>query len=331
MGAVARDHMIDQIQAVRDFTHYFYLTMMRQTFPRNLGPAERGLWFSERAPVPVPPSLPDMRAIADTEEHRDAEGITLAPPSRAHRRLERILPGLLFLAMTAPSNAAPPPEGIKQSAGFWTQAVAEGNLASLDERLSTVRIWLESQARFNNSNPMENMNFYQGMIRTAMGYAVTDRLTVWAGYTYLPTENYGQDYVGDQSVWPALRYIFPTKIGTVTLREMLEMRFTRGDAPGIRPRSLIKLLHPFEFEPRLGLVLWDEFFFNLNNVANNPNGGYSGFNQNRAFAGISWIVNENARLEFGYMNLLSNKSKPELPYSSYNSLNTVSASFFIGW
>lgn len=282
-------------------------------------------------PLPLPPSLPDMRAIADPEGHRDAEGITQAPPSRAHRRLGRSLPGLLFWAMTAPSHAAPPPEGIKQSAGFWTQAVAEGSLANLDERLSAVRIWLESQARFNNSNPMENMNFYQGMIRTAMGYAVTDRLTVWAGYTYLPTENYGQDYVGDQSVWPALRYIFPTKIGTVTLREMLEMRFARGDAPGIRPRTLIKLLHPFEFEPRLGLVLWDEFFFNLNNVANNPNGGYSGFNQNRAFAGISWIVNENARLEFGYMNLLSNKSKPELPYSSYNSLNTVSASFFIGW
>lgn len=276
-------------------------------------------------------SLPDVKSIAETPSEDPAFEAIVSLPSEAYRTFAPLLSSVLLMAISGPLTAAPPPEGIKQSAGFWTQAVGEGNLSSLDERLSTVRLWVESQGRFNNSNPMENMNFYQGLIRSAVGYAVTDRLTVWAGYTYLPTENYGQRYVGEQDAWPAIRYIFPTRIGTVTLREMVEMRFTRGDAPGIRPRTLIKLLHPFEFEPRLGLVLWDEFFFNANNVANNPNGGYSGFNQNRAFAGISWIVNENARLEFGYMNLMANKSKPELPYSAYNSMNTVSASVFMGW
>lgn len=275
--------------------------------------------------------MPDVKSIAEAPSEDPAFEAIVSLPSEAHRIFAPLLSSVLLMAISGPLTAAPPPEGIKQSAGFWTQAVGEGNLSSLDERLSTVRLWIESQGRFNNSNPMENMNFYQGMIRSAVGYAVTDRLTVWAGYTYLPTENYGQRYVGEQDAWPAIRYIFPTRIGTVTLREMVEMRFTRGDAPGIRPRTLIKLLHPFEFEPRLGLVLWDEFFFNANNVANNPNGGYSGFNQNRAFAGISWIVNENARLEFGYMNLMANKSKPELPYSAYNSMNTVSASVFMGW
>ena len=276
-------------------------------------------------------SLPDVKSIAEAPSEDPAFEAIVSLPSEAYRTFAPLLSSVLLMAISGPLTAAPPPEGIKQSAGFWTQAVGEGNLSSLDERLSTVRLWVESQGRFNNSNPMENMNFYQGLIRSAVGYAVTDRLTVWAGYTYLPTENYGQRYVGEQDAWPAIRYIFPTRIGTVTLREMVEMRFTRGDAPGIRPRTLIKLLHPFEFEPRLGLVLWDEFFFNANNVANNPNGGYSGFNQNRAFAGISWIVNENARLEFGYMNLMANKSKPELPYSAYNSMNTVSASVFMGW
>ena len=276
-------------------------------------------------------TLPDVKSIAEAPSEDPAFEAIVSLPSEAYRTFAPLLSSVLLMAISGPLTAAPPPEGIKQSAGFWTQAVGEGNLSSLDERLSTVRLWVESQGRFNNSNPMENMNFYQGLIRSAVGYAVTDRLTVWAGYTYLPTENYGQRYVGEQDAWPAIRYIFPTRIGTVTLREMVEMRFTRGDAPGIRPRTLIKLLHPFEFEPRLGLVLWDEFFFNANNVANNPNGGYSGFNQNRAFAGISWIVNENARLEFGYMNLMANKSKPELPYSAYNSMNTVSASVFMGW
>ncbi len=276
-------------------------------------------------------SLPDVKSIAEAPSEDPAFEAIVSRPPEAYRTFAPLLSSVLLMAISGPLTAAPPPEGIKQSAGFWTQAVGEGNLSSLDERLSTVRLWVESQGRFNNSNPMENMSFYQGLIRSAVGYAVTDRLTVWGGYTYLPTENYGQRYVGEQDAWPAIRYIFPTRIGTFTLREMVEMRFTRGDAPGIRPRTLIKLLHPFEFEPRLGLVLWDEFFFNANNVANNPNGGFSGFNQNRAFAGISWIVNENARLEFGYMNLMANKSKPELPYSAYNSMNTVSASVFMGW
>ena len=233
------------------------------------------------------------------------------------------------LALPSPSPAST--TEITQAAGFWTQAVAEGNLSSIDENLGHVRLWVEGQARFNNANPMSNMNWYQGMARTALGYAITDRLTIWAGYTYLPTENYGKGYTGEQDVWPAVRYIFPTPLGSVTLREMVESRFVRGDGPGIRSRSLIKLLRPFEFEPRLGLVIWDEAFFNFNNVANNPLGGYSGFNQNRTFAGVSWTFDQNLRAEFGYMNQFVNKSNPSSSDSVYGSLNVISASVFMSW
>ena len=254
-------------------------------------------------------------------------------PSKTHLHLTRLssLALLLLPLYSRTTISAPPPPGITEAAGFWTQAVGEGNLSSIDDSLSSIRLWVEGQGRFNNSNPYSNMNFYQGMARSAVGYALTDRLTLWAGYTYLPTENYGKGYVGEQDAWPAVRYIFPTKIGTVMLREMVEMRFVRGDAPGIRPRTLAKLIRPFEFEPRLGLVLWDEVFFNANNVTNNPNLGLSGFNQNRAFAGISWTFNELARMEFGYMNQMVNKSRPDLSYSAYGSLNTISASLFMGW
>lgn len=304
---------------------------MRQKIGQILGHL-KGFALPRMTKIPQPSSsLPYAKAIADASLIERSFDIEVTRRSRTLRTGGPCLSVLLVWSVAPPLKAAPPPKGITESTGFWTQAVAEGNLSSLDDRLSTTRLWLESQGRFNNANSMENMNFYQGMMRTAMGYALTDRLTLWAGYTYLPTENYGQGYVGEQDAWPAIRYIFPTKLGTVTLREMVEMRFTRGDAPGIRPRTLIKIIHPFEFEPRLGLVVWDEFFFNVNNVTNNPNGGYSGFNQNRAFAGISWIYNENTRLEFGYMNLIANKSKPDLPYSSYTSMNTVSASVFMGW
>ena len=254
-------------------------------------------------------------------------------PFNCHN-LSTMIAGLVISAipLQASATASPPPApGITEATGFWSQAIGEGNLSGVDDSLSSVRLWVEGQGRFNNSNPNSNMNFYQGMARTAVGYALTDRLTLWAGYTYLPTENYGKGYVGEQDAWPAVRYIFPTKIGTVMLREMVEMRFVRGDAPGIRPRTMAKLIHPLEFEPRLGLVVWDEVFFNANNVTNNPNLGLSGFNQNRAFAGVSWTFNESARMEFGYMNQMVNKSRPDLNYSAYSSLNTISASLFMGW
>jgi hypothetical protein len=220
---------------------------------------------------------------------------------------------------------------ITQAAGFWTQAIAEGNLSEFSENLSSVRLWLEGQARFNNANPMSNMNWYQGMARTALGYAMTDRLTLWAGYTYLPTENHGQGYIGEQDVWPAVRYIFPSSVGSFTFREMVENRFVRGDVPGIRSRTLLKLIHPFEFEPRMGFVVWDEAFFNINNDPNNPLLGYSGFNQNRAFVGLSWTFDQNIRAEFGYMNQMVNKTKPSDADQTYGSLNAVSASVFVGW
>ena len=253
----------------------------------------------------------------------------------------------LLLSSINSFAAEPAGPNYNNYAGFWTQSVAEGNLSSIDDSLSKVRAWVEGQARFNNNtekvgsngqfasngNTSGNMDWHQGMARTALGYAVTDRLTVWAGYTYLPTHNYGAPYSGEQDLWPAARYIFPTPFGSVMLREMVEFRYLTGvtSTPAIRPRTLIKLIHPFEFEPRLGLVLWNEAFFNVNTVTGIAgNQGYSGFNQNRAFAGFSWTFNESVRSEFGYMDQLSLVSKPGNT-TAFNNLNAVSASVFVGW
>ena len=228
-------------------------------------------------------------------------------------------------------SASPSSTTINQAAGIWNQVVAEGSLSEIDGNLSDVRLWLESQTRFNNANPMSNMNWYQEQARVALGYAMTDRMNFWVGYTYLATQNYGKSYVGEQDIWPAVRYVIPSRLGTVMLREMVEVRYVRGDAPGIRPRTMAKLLHPLDFEPRLAIVLWDEIFFNLNNVQNNPLYGLSGFNQNRAFAGMSWSFNKNTRLEFGYMNQFINRTDPRSPHTSFGSLNVISAGLYLGW
>ncbi len=186
-------------------------------------------------------------------------------------------------------------DDVMQDAGSWMQVVGEGSLKVVDPSLEKGRIWLEGQARFDN----DWNHWYQGMVRTAVGYSLSDRATIWAGYTWLPTQNLGKPYVAQQDVWPAFRYVFPTDIGTFTFRTMLESNFIQGDDVRFRPRQMLRFLHPLEFEPRLSLIAWDEFFIRVNST---KYGGQAGFDQNRAFAGLGWTFNKNVRAELGYMN-----------------------------
>jgi len=195
------------------------------------------------------------------------------------------------------SAATAPAAGDVVDAGSWLQVVGEGSLKPLDASLSNVRVWLEGQSRWDD----DWNHWYQGMLRAAVGYSLSDRATVWAGYTWLPTQQLGKASVQQQDVWPAFRYVLPTDFGTLTLRTMVEANFLPGNNGDVRfrPRQMIRFLHPLAFEPRLSLIVWDEVFVRINST---PAGGQSGFDQNRAFAGLGWTFSQNVRTELGYMN-----------------------------
>jgi len=188
-------------------------------------------------------------------------------------------------------------EDLLQDAGSWLQIVGEGSLGVVSPSLKKERIWLEGQSRFDDNWD----HWYQGMVRAALGYSISDRATIWAGYTWLPTQNVGKNYVSQQDVWPAFRYVLPTSFGTLSFRTMVETNFLPGNHNDVRvrPRQMIRFMHPFDFEPRLSLITWDEFFVRVNST---PKGGQSGFDQNRAFAGLGWTFNKNFRAEAGYLN-----------------------------
>ncbi|MDO9105998.1 MAG: DUF2490 domain-containing protein [Methylovulum sp.] len=186
-------------------------------------------------------------------------------------------------------------DDVFQDSGSWLQVVGEGSLKTIDPSLEKGRIWVEGQSRFDN----DWNHWYQGMVRAAVGYSLSDRATVWAGYTWLPTQNLGKSYVSQQDVWPAFRYVMPTRLGTLSFRTMVESNFLQGSEVRVRPRQMIRFMHPLQAEPRLSLIAWDEFFVRLNST---PYGGQSGFDQNRAFAGLGWSFNNNIRAEAGYMN-----------------------------
>jgi hypothetical protein len=186
-------------------------------------------------------------------------------------------------------------DDLLQDGGSWLQIVGEGSLKAVDPKLEKGRIWLEGQSRFDD----DWKHWYQGMVRAAVGYSLSDRATIWAGYTWLPTQNVGKDYISQQDVWPAFRYVLPTDIGTFTFRTMVESNFLQGNDVRFRPRQMLRFMHPFDFEPRLSLIAWDEFFIRVNST---KSGGQSGFDQNRVFAGLGWSFNQSFRAEAGYLN-----------------------------
>lgn len=184
-----------------------------------------------------------------------------------------------------------------QDAGSWLQIVGEGSLNVVDPSLDKGRIWLEGQSRWDDNWD----HWYQGAARIAFGYSLSDRATIWAGYTWVPTQNVGKPYKSQQDVWPAFRYNLPTRLGTLTFRTMIEGNFIPGNGNEVRihPRQMIRFMHPLEFDPCLSIITWDEIIFRVNSTTA---GGQSGFDQNRAFAGLGWTFNKSFRAEAGYLN-----------------------------
>ena len=209
--------------------------------------------------------------------------------------LKKFAPVLLSLNLLAVSANVKADGHFIEDDGSWLQMVGEGSLKILDPSLEKTRIWLEGQSRYDG----DFSHWYQGMARVALGYSLTDRATVWAGYTWLPTENINKPFVSQQDVWPGFRYVLPTSFGTLSFRTLIESNFLQDNHVRVRPRQMIRFMHPMDFEPRLNLIAWDEFFIRLNDT---PYGGQAGFDQNRAFAGLGWAFNKNVRTELGYMN-----------------------------
>lgn len=208
-------------------------------------------------------------------------------------RLRTLHLSLVAMALFAASSA--PRAELTETAGSWAQVVAEGSLGFIDPELQKGRVWLEGQSRWDDNWD----HWYQGMARAALGYSLSERATVWLGYTFLPTQNLGKPYIAQQDLWPAFRYVLPVSYGTWSFRTMWESNFLRGNQVRERPRLMIRFMHPFEAEPRLNLVAWDEVFVRVNST---QWGGQAGFDQNRAFLGLGWTFNPNFRTELGYLN-----------------------------
>ncbi|AKH38022.1 MULTISPECIES: DUF2490 domain-containing protein [Nitrosomonas] len=215
-----------------------------------------------------------------------------------------------FSMLSAPAIA----EDVVTDFQTWGQIMANINLGNVsgNENLKNWRLWLEGQGRFGN----DSSQFTQSLIRPGVGYALNDKVSIWAGYAWAPTAepiSGAQGPFDEHRIWQQLIYADTFSWGKLQWRSRFEQRFFDHDVPdpgkndvAYRFRQLIKFAFPMQFiSPNLSFIVQDEIFIAMNT----PQKGWitNGFDQNRGFVGLGWKFNQMANAEIGYMNQYINR------------------------
>jgi len=151
----------------------------------------------------------------------------------------------------------------------------------------------------------------QLLVRPAVNYSLHPNITFTAGYGYIATSRYGEFPVGVP--FPEHRFFqqmqVTNKIGRVSMAHRYRLEQRELGELSVAPngdRTLTRWRHENRFrymyrvmipiKGRIGLALYDEIFVNFGkNVANNV------FDQNRAYAAITYTLPKKSRLEIGFM------------------------------
>lgn len=207
-------------------------------------------------------------------------------------RATRLLRGLSCLLPLLSTTAL----GMDQDTQLWLNVTAIGRIGTTDPTPSRWRYWLEGQARFDQD---VERNF-QNIVRPALGFDLTPRVTVWAGTAWIGTET-RTGHRDEHRPWQQITWIPESQPAgfTLQLRPRLEQRMLQGSGDtGWRFRQFFRGIR--RVEGTAWSVVWqDEVFLNLNRT---DYGARGGFDQNRLFLGVAYHATPIARLEMGYLN-----------------------------
>jgi Protein of unknown function (DUF2490) len=138
------------------------------------------------------------------------------------------------------------------------------------------------------------------IFRPAIGYKISDSVTVFLGYTHQKTINEGRADVDENRIHQQLNWRIG-KIGKATLnsRTRLEQRWIKGSSDmGWRVRERLQLQIPLK-PKKTNLVVSNEMLFSLNTT---NWGARAGFDQMRNFVGVNFPIGKGMTLETGYQN-----------------------------
>jgi hypothetical protein len=188
---------------------------------------------------------------------------------------------------------------------IWGNVTARGNFGPIDPELKRWRWWMEVQPRSRESG--KEMD--QLLIRPGIGYALTDRSTVWMGYAHVTNYQAVGDEIHENRFWQQYVWSGPTLLGAFTSRTRFEQRWQdNGSDTGGRFRQFFKFNWPFSFHPAASFVAWDEMFVHLNTT---DWGARQGFDQNRGFAGLGYRWQPQILTEIGYLNQYINTANTD--------------------
>jgi len=152
--------------------------------------------------------------------------------------------------------------------------------------------YLEANPRFGD----DVSEIDQLLIRPAVGYKLTEHLSLWQGYAWIG--NYQPRFTEEHRVFQQLLYSRKFSFVKLFSRSRLEERIIdHADGTAVRARTMLRVDVPLPQAPDWAIVVYDEIFVNLNSVGNGPGGG---FDQNRFFLGMNHQVTAHFNIDLGY-------------------------------
>lgn len=225
--------------------------------------------------------------------------MTSAASNSARTRSGALIRALNLLALSAalfaagPARAGDPREGSQ----IWVAALAQGDLAFIHPKLDRLRSWIELQGRWRGFG----QSYELGMLpRVGLGYAITDRVTLTAGFAVIETDPARAKPFTELRPWQQLVWNVPIGGFAFQSRTRLEQRILEQNL-GWRLRQLVRMNAPLPGTDRVYFAFFDELLFDLDDTTW---GQRRGFRQNRLFAGPGFRLDADRRfvLEAGYQN-----------------------------
>lgn len=157
---------------------------------------------------------------------------------------------------------------------------------------------IHNEVQYRNYNVIGDLE--QLLLRTGLGYTFNEgKNNVLLGYGYILSENYidntdSKETVIEHRIFQ--QFISTQTIGKVKLnhRYRFEQRFVEDDFK-LRVRYFLGLNIPFEKTNKYYFSAYNELFLNTENAI---------FDRNRIYLGLGLKVNDNIKIETGYMSQL---------------------------